>query len=51
MPALVLNATLKPSPEPSNTEALARVVSAALTAEGVECSVVRLADRRIGWTR
>jgi multimeric flavodoxin WrbA len=47
MRALFLNATLKPSPEPSNTEALARVVAEALTAEGVEVSWVRLADHRI----
>ena len=47
MRALVLNATLKSSPEPSNTEALARVVAGALEAEGVEVSWVRLADHRI----
>jgi len=47
MRALFLNATLKPSPEASNTEALARVVADALTAAGVECSFVRLADHRI----
>ncbi len=47
MRALVLNATLKPSPEPSNTEALARVVADALAAEQVEVSWVRLADHRI----
>ncbi len=47
MNALFLNATLKPSAEPSNTAALAQVVSDALTAEGVECSFVRLADHRI----
>lgn len=47
MRALVLNATLKPSPATSNTEALARVVAAALAAEGVEVSFVRLADHRI----
>jgi multimeric flavodoxin WrbA len=47
MRALVLNATLKPSPESSNTEALARVVADALAAEQVEVSFVRLADHRI----
>jgi multimeric flavodoxin WrbA len=47
MRALVLNATLKPSPEPSNTEALARVVAGALEAEGVTVDWVRLADHRI----
>ncbi len=47
MRALVLNATLKPSPQSSNTETLARVVADALTAEGVEVSWVRLVDHRI----
>lgn len=47
MRALVLNATLKASPEQSNTEALARVVTDALAAEGVEVSFVRLADHQI----
>jgi len=47
MRALVLNATLKPSPAPSNTEALARVVADALAAEQVAVSFVRLADHRI----
>ena len=47
MRALVLNATLKPSPEASNTEALARIVTDALSAEQVEVSFVRLADHRI----
>lgn len=47
MRALVLNATLKRSPEPSNTEALARVVADALAAEEVEVSFVRLADHQI----
>jgi len=47
MRALVLNATLKPSPEPSNTEALARVITDALAAQQVEVSFVRLADHRI----
>jgi hypothetical protein len=30
MRAIVINCTLKPSPQPSNTEALARVVAEAL---------------------
>ncbi len=47
MRALVLNATLKSSPEPSNTEALARVVADALAAEQVTVEFVRLADHRI----
>jgi len=44
MRALALNATLKPSPEPSSTEALARVVLDALEAQSVECELVRLVD-------
>ena len=48
MRAVVLNCTLKPSPEPSNTDALARVVVDALVGHGVEVSTVRLADHRPG---
>ena len=44
MRALALNATLKPSPEKSSTEALTRVVLAALSRRAVDCEVVRLAD-------
>lgn len=44
MRALILNCTLKPSPGLSNTEALARVVSARLEQEGVETDLVRLVD-------
>lgn len=36
MKALVINCTLKPSPEPSNTHALAQVVGDELAAQGVE---------------
>jgi hypothetical protein len=32
MRALIINCTLKPAPQPSNTEALARVVAEALQA-------------------
>jgi multimeric flavodoxin WrbA len=44
MKALVLNCTLKPSPETSNTEALARVVMDQLEADGVGTEIVRLVD-------
>ncbi len=44
MRALALNATLKPSPEPSSTEVLTRVVLDALEAQSVECELVRLVD-------
>lgn len=47
MRALVINCTLKPSPEPSNTEALAGIVVAALKGYGVEVDVVRAADLNI----
>ncbi|MFD5806866.1 flavodoxin family protein [Streptomyces sp. NPDC127020] len=44
MRALVINCTLKPSTEPSNTEALAGTVIAALKGHGVEVDVVRAVD-------
>ncbi|CAL9667079.1 flavodoxin family protein [Streptomyces sp. enrichment culture] len=44
MRALVINCTLKPSPEPSNTEALASTVIAALKGHGAEVDVVRAVD-------
>lgn len=44
MRALVLNCTLKPSPEVSNTEALPRVLTGQLEADGVETEIVRLVD-------
>lgn len=44
MRALVLNCTLKPHPEVSNTEALARVVMRELELAGVETELVRLVD-------
>lgn len=44
MKALVINCTLKRSPEPSNTEALARVVVDRLERDGVEVEVVRAVD-------
>ena len=47
MNALVINCTLKPSPEPSNTEALARIVMDALETDNVECELVRAVDLEI----
>jgi multimeric flavodoxin WrbA len=47
MRALVLNCTLKASPEASNTDALADVVVEALEKADVEVSRIRLADREI----
>ena len=44
MKALVINCTLKPSPEPSNTHALAKVVGDELAAKGVEVEYVRAVD-------
>ncbi|MFD2792492.1 flavodoxin family protein [Promicromonospora vindobonensis] len=44
MKALFLSCTLKPSPEPSNTEALASVVADALEERDVTVEHVRLAD-------
>ena len=44
MKALFISCTLKPSPEPSNTEALAGVVAGALEQRGVAVDHVRLAD-------
>jgi multimeric flavodoxin WrbA len=47
MKALIINCTLKPSPAPSNTEALARVVADALEKESVTVDWVRAVDRDI----
>ncbi len=47
MKALVLNATLKRSPETSNTEALARVVMDALGKHGVEVTLERVLDYNV----
>lgn len=47
MRALFITCTLKQSPEPSNSEALARVVSEALEAEGVETEFIRAVDHDI----
>ncbi len=47
MKALILNCTLKPSPEPSNTAALAAVLAAALSERDVAVSEVRIVDHAI----
>jgi multimeric flavodoxin WrbA len=47
MRALLLNGTLKRSPEPSSTEALARYVGDRLAEAGLEVEHLRLADHRI----
>jgi multimeric flavodoxin WrbA len=44
MKALVINCTLKKSPDPSNTEALTQVVVEQLEKEGVAVEVVRAVD-------
>lgn len=47
MKALVLNCTLKPSPQESNTEALARTVMTALEKHGVETELIRVLDYNV----
>jgi multimeric flavodoxin WrbA len=47
MKALVINCTLKASPEKSNTEALAKVLADALREEGVDVASVRAVDHSI----
>ena len=47
MKAIILNCTLKPSPEPSNTEALANEVIKELRALGVETKMIRIADHDV----
>ena len=47
MRAVVLNCTLKLSPEPSNTEALARVLVREWEAAGIATEVIRLVDRDV----
>lgn len=47
MKALILNCTLKPSPQESNTEALARVVMQALKTHNVETELLRAVDYTI----
>jgi len=45
--AVFLNCTLKPSPQDSNTEALARVVAEALEADGIATEFVRMVDHDV----
>jgi multimeric flavodoxin WrbA len=45
--ALILNCTLKASPEPSNTAALAKVVADALRGHEVEVREIRLVDHEV----
>ena len=47
MKAVVLSCTLKPSPAPSNTEALAKAVIAELEKGGAEVEQIRLVDLNI----
>lgn len=47
MKAIVLLCTLKPSPQPSNTEALARVLTVEWDKAGIASEVVRLVDLNI----
>jgi multimeric flavodoxin WrbA len=47
MRALILNCTLKASPAPSNTQALAEVVISALRTHGVETESVRVVDHDV----
>ena len=47
MRAVVLNCTLKPGPETSNTEALAREVCNALSEHGVESELIRVVDSNV----
>jgi len=47
MRALIINCTLKPSPQPSNTEALAQVVADALGKDGITVDWIRAVDHDI----
>jgi multimeric flavodoxin WrbA len=47
MRALILNCTLKPSPEPSNTQSLADHVAGALSERGVGVESVRVVDHLV----
>lgn len=47
MKALVLNCTLKASPQTSNTEALARTLMQALEKRGVESEILRVIDHDV----
>ena len=47
MRAVILNCTLKPSPDTSNTEALARAVIDELESQQVETELIRIADKYV----
>jgi len=47
MRALILNCTLKASPEPSNTEALLEVVAEGLRSDGIDVDTVRIVDHDV----
>ena len=47
MKATIINCTLKPSPETSNTEALASVVDEALRGHGVDTEIIRAVDHEL----
>ena len=47
MRAVVLSCTLKRSPEASNTEALARVLTGEWEKQGIDCEMIRLVDLNI----
>ncbi|AIJ25786.1 flavodoxin family protein [Amycolatopsis methanolica] len=47
MRATILNCTVKPSPEPSNTDALAELVAAGLRELGADVRTIRLVDHDI----
>ena len=44
MKATIINCTLKPSPEESNTEALLKVLTEALESHDIECEQIRAVD-------
>jgi multimeric flavodoxin WrbA len=45
--ALILNCTLKRSPEPSSTDALGKVMGQALEANGATCEMLRVVDNNL----
>ena len=47
MKAIVLNCTLKPSPAPSSTESLARVLMKEWETDGIQSELVRLVDYEV----
>jgi multimeric flavodoxin WrbA len=47
MRAIILNCTLKPSPQPSNTEMLAQVMIEALAERNVSSTLIRVVDHNV----